>query len=68
MLSPATGASLDFPEQPQRIDVDPLGDSLQALQGEVALTALDAPQVGPVHTEKIGELFLAQTARNPEQT
>ncbi len=46
-------------QQLERIDVDPAGDPLDRLQGQVALAALDTAHVGAVDADKIGEGFLA---------
>ena len=37
-------------EQHERVQVDPLGDALQALEGQVALAPLNAAHVGAVDT------------------
>lgn len=46
-------------EQFQRIDVDPAGDALDALQCQVALASLHAAHVGPMDSEHVGERLLA---------
>ena len=55
-------SSADSGQQLSWVYIERGGDPLQALQGEVALTSLDAAHVGPVDTKDIGEGFLAQAA------
>lgn len=56
----------DTPQQSKRIDAGARGQPLEALQRQVALTALDAAHVRAVNAELIGKSFLAETARLSE--
>lgn len=54
-----------LPEQFERVEPDPLGDSLDALEREVTLAALYTSDVGPVDLEQVGECLLAQAVLFP---
>lgn len=47
-------------EQCQRVEADPRGDPLHALERQVALASLDAAHVGAVDAQGVGESLLAQ--------
>jgi hypothetical protein len=48
-------------EQAERLDADPLRETLNRPQGEVALATFDAAHVGAVDPEHDGERLLAET-------
>lgn len=68
---PRTGRSLvpppglPWPQQVQRVNLDAGGKPLDALERQVALSALDPTHVGPVDAKDVGEGFLAEAARLP---
>lgn len=49
------------PQQRERVDVDPAGDALDALQGEVAFAALNRAHVGAMYTYDISEGLLTES-------
>ena len=51
------------PHQLLRLYPDDLGDTFQALEGEVAFSSLNTAHVGAVYTQDFGEGFLAETVR-----
>jgi hypothetical protein len=57
-----TGDSTRRAEQLNRVDVDGLGDALEAPEGQVALTALKAAHVGAMYADDLGESFLGQAS------
>ncbi len=62
---PAPPLGLPRPQELQRVQVDPSGEPLDALERQVALPALDAAHVRAVDTEDIGEGLLAEAAGLP---
>jgi hypothetical protein len=49
-------------QQAHRVDAESLRESLERLQGQVALPALDTAHEGAVHADLVGEFLLAQAA------
>jgi len=52
-------------QEHQGIDVDPAGDAFKALEGQIALAALDCAHVGSVEAQDVGKRLLAESARFP---
>ncbi|GEL48009.1 hypothetical protein CHO01_31250 [Cellulomonas hominis] len=50
-----------------RVHSQAVGEALHGAQREVALTALDAPEVGPVHAERVRQGLLAQPPLGPDR-
>lgn len=61
--SPPAALVADWPQQVERVGVEPLGDPLDRLEGEVALASLYASHVGAVDAQHVGESLLAERSR-----
>jgi hypothetical protein len=48
-------------------DVEPVRDALEASQRQVPLAALDAAQVGPMDSDRVGEVFLGQSPSHSDR-
>lgn len=64
MSTPGRGTA----QQHQRINARARGQSLEALQRQVAFASLHTAHVRAVNAEHIGEGFLAETARLADRT
>lgn len=50
-------------QQEMRADLQPGGNSLNIVDGHIALAALDPTEIGPIHLDIIGENLLADAKR-----
>lgn len=49
-------------EKGERVETDPVGDALEALERQVAFAPFKPAHVGAVNADDMGEGFLAETA------
>jgi hypothetical protein len=56
---------VSLPQKLVRLQAEAIGVTLQSLEGDVALTAFQSADVGPVYAEDVGESLLGQAAFLP---